>query len=517
MSQADEPNQSIPTSAITFVETDHGRLRRRQRGIHKKDLKSAKKYGTRSGSHPRPNGDPTAIYRWKDIVYITNERTGEEVTSYAVPFKLDTVPISEQTVREHNEASKVIQKDKSMWNSNTVIVVDTSGSMKRADVWGSRTRLDSVWISVALDFIATRIETGAAGALDVVSVISMGEGAYPIIEEQPTTWVLYNQIVDIYNQTFILPRSHGNYIPSLELAEQLLHRNSNESCAVGICFVSDGKPSDHVSLRLDKHECADRIMEKVASLSKRFGRRMQFDAVGIGSEDDFGTLEKMVNEAKDYGVKASLNLPSMSSSDLGDVLHSFATSITSTQTEMTNVFTNKQQKVRDVKRESRSKASKSIQRVSEEDFFIYEKVDAKRMVYNERQSSKGFVGQFEEVDLQNSGAEYVALNQGPFGEGAERFAFRFYELDSDRTTIVGKPLVAKESRFILEDGMDDEASRMKFVKSFCKTQQLAGRIAKEFNDRLDYLHRVDKRTPKVEFLDCSVYQLNDVNLGKVNS
>ena len=37
----------IPTSAIPFVETEHGRLRRKQRGIDKQDLQAAKKYGQR--------------------------------------------------------------------------------------------------------------------------------------------------------------------------------------------------------------------------------------------------------------------------------------------------------------------------------------------------------------------------------------------------------------------------------------------------------------------------------------
>ena len=68
----------------------------------------------------------------------------------------------------------------------------------------------------------------------------------------------------------------------------------------------------------------------VAFLAKRFGRRLQFDAVGIGNED-FNTLQVMVDAAEDYGAKASLNLPSKSACTNGKVLESFATSITFTQ------------------------------------------------------------------------------------------------------------------------------------------------------------------------------------------
>ena len=65
--------RDVPTSAVSFVETEHGRLRRKQRGIDTKDLKAAKKYGQRYGSHPRPNGDPTSKYLFNDIVYIVND------------------------------------------------------------------------------------------------------------------------------------------------------------------------------------------------------------------------------------------------------------------------------------------------------------------------------------------------------------------------------------------------------------------------------------------------------------
>ena len=94
-------------------------------------------------------------YKYKDIIYIVDER-GREVTSYAKPVKLDQVPISKEMKDSHREATHVITTDKSKWTSNTVIVVDTSGSMRKADVFETRTRLDSVWLCLALDFVAPR-------------------------------------------------------------------------------------------------------------------------------------------------------------------------------------------------------------------------------------------------------------------------------------------------------------------------------------------------------------------------
>jgi hypothetical protein len=113
--------------------------------------------------------------------------------------------------------------------------------------------------------------------------------------------------------------------------------------------------------------------------------------------------------------------------------------------------------------------------------------------------------------MQHPLTKFVAINKKVFGEGAERYAFRFFEVGEDGKTVVGKPLVAKESRLVLDGG---EEHRNRFVRTFCQTQQLARRIADEFNEKLDSLNRVDKATPRVTFLDCSVYELDDVNLGK---
>merc|ERR1712176_332413 len=64
---------------------------------------------------------------------------------------------------------------------------------------------------------------------------------------------------------------------------------------------------------------------------------------------------------------------------------------------------------------------------------------------------------------------------------------------------------------ILDGG---EEHRERFVRTFCESQQLARRLAQEFNKKLSHLHRVDNSTPRVTFLDCSVYELNDKNKGK---
>jgi len=169
----------VPTSTITFVETEHGRLRRRQRCISKKDLQKIHSLA----SQWRPISD----LRAPGFVYIVNERTGEEVTSYAVPLQLDPVPETPALRQQHQHAQTQIRRNLACWTSHTVMVVDTSGSMKAADVWGTRTRLGAVWVSIALDFVAHRLEHGDAGATDVISIVSLGPASTVIVREAPCT------------------------------------------------------------------------------------------------------------------------------------------------------------------------------------------------------------------------------------------------------------------------------------------------------------------------------------------
>jgi hypothetical protein len=196
----------------------------------------------------------------------------------------------------------------------------------------------------------------------------------------------------------------------------------------------------------------------------------------------------------------------MSSASLGDIFTSLATSVSSTQTELTDLGTKKQRQVRDVRRESRKKASKALTSVSEIDFYIYNKSLVKRSVYTGTFVAGRKKTSYNPVPLQHPNAQFVAYAQGPFGEGAERVAYRFYEIAA-----------AKESRLVLGiDGIGDEAARKSFARSFCKTQQLSRQYAERFNEKLNALKSVDSSTPRVKFLDCSIYQIQDPNEGKLS-
>ena len=63
---------------------------------------------------------------------------------------------------------------------------------------------------------------------------------------EPIGRVLYNRLVDIRDK--VQPRSHGNYMPSLDLAEQMLRDDYNQpSRGLVFLFLSDGRPSDNAT------------------------------------------------------------------------------------------------------------------------------------------------------------------------------------------------------------------------------------------------------------------------------
>jgi von Willebrand factor type A domain len=434
---------SAASTHISFIETAHARLRREQRNIDKKDLQAALKYGTRKRIRTSP---PQFRYTYNHIVYIVEEtpQYRREITCYAEPLVLERVPTTKDMEEMHFRSLCRRRTDLDSWTSNTVMVVDTSGSMRTCDVWGSRTRLDSVWVSVALDFLAERLESGIAGETDVVSIVQMGEEPVVLVREVPTTWILYNYIIHVYNTCASKPKGHGFYLHSLMKAEELLMKNTNPSCAAAILFLSDGAPSDQIYLQAPKglrFTVRDETMiETVESFARKFGRRLTFTTVGIGSKNEFPLLQRMADAAKDFGAGARFMLPSMTSSSLGEAMTSVATSLTNTQIELTDVGTMKQRKVRDVLRESKSKASEKLLFVSEVDFYLYSLENTSRTVYREAFFMDGRRKVFyDDVQLQHPDSKYVAFSKYPFGEGGERFVHRFYEVASDRKTILGVP------------------------------------------------------------------------------
>ena len=236
------------TDLVTVLSSAHGRQRRSERLISKSDLQAAVKYGEKEASH-NSKGILCWKYTFRGIVYITDETSRHEITSWPIPafgFDVPLVEITENMRRDHRAAVRALG-NKASWTSHTVAVVDQSGSMRNTDVDGGATRSDAVWLTLALTWVEAEIKAGNRKSTDVMSVVSMRNNSEVVVDAEPVDWILFNKLVGLLRES--QPSQGGNYLAAIDLAEQCLMRNKKGSCATALLFFSDGRPSEQHASR----------------------------------------------------------------------------------------------------------------------------------------------------------------------------------------------------------------------------------------------------------------------------
>lgn len=349
------------TAASTLLSGVHDRERRQERDIEKIDLQRARRYGmreiVRNGREKYSYGGIVFIYDPKRNFAITSWKDGKASktsgTTIATPIMLDKHTYNSKQQEsdmkyKHDSLTNFMnmEEGKSQWTSHSVLVIDMSGSMRTDDVNGARCRSDGVWMALARDYVKDLLVKNLRGPTDVISVIIMKEEADIIINCEPTSWVLYNNLIDLREWTKLKPSGHGYYLPAIEKAEQQLLCNSNASCALSLLFFSDGKPSDPSPDHPD-------IVKNMGKLASRFGRRLSVSCIGMAEKStDFSTLKDMVEEAKQYGCMASFGKPRLDADSLSQIISNLASSLTTSRTELTEVTSGKMRQVRmDIERE----------------------------------------------------------------------------------------------------------------------------------------------------------------------
>ena len=189
--------------------------------------------------------------------------------------------------------------------SHTVLVVDQSGSMKKADVPGHRTRSRAVFYSIANEVVAAPLLANLVSFTDVVTLIEMRETANVLIDQEPMTWLLFNKFVDLANDEF-RGRGHGNYLPAIETARGVLRntvRTNGNNVALFLLFLSDGKPSDHVKLRIAANDQAAHICKSMKNLCasvRSVAKNFTFGAFGFANDigNEFDVMKQMKEEVE---------------------------------------------------------------------------------------------------------------------------------------------------------------------------------------------------------------------------
>lgn len=213
--------QSKDTSLITILSSEHGRLRREQRDIDKRDLRKALKYGTRQ----RAWGQRWLV-EYDGITFITNDSMTKEVTAY--PSPLPEMELEPEMVEQHTKATSLLHAKPGLSTSHTVIVIDNSGSMlsKKNNVLLYRDSQNAAFSMTALEFVAEQLFNQTAVNSDLVSLVKFSSRAKVEIDREPIDWIVYNKLLSHRNTdrfddrktapSFDILCSQSNYLPALE-------------------------------------------------------------------------------------------------------------------------------------------------------------------------------------------------------------------------------------------------------------------------------------------------------------
>jgi hypothetical protein len=119
----------------------------------------------------------------------------------------------------------------------------------------------------SLDYVGAQRDAQGEDARDyrdAVSLVEFNDLAQVTFVLQPSTNELYDKLVRRISGAE--PSSHGNYLPALKAAEELLEPDAlNADCTAVLMFLSDGRPSDAATCYGMSRESRDKLEEILAS------------------------------------------------------------------------------------------------------------------------------------------------------------------------------------------------------------------------------------------------------------
>ena len=470
-------------STTLIQSTLHGRKRRLLRRIEKTDIEDCLAFGIK---------EPSIKGRWKytynEVVLIMDPTNTTEITSFVMPLEMERAEYDNYYVDEHNEAKKAIIQDKTVCASHTIIVMDMSGSMRRADVANFVTRYKAVVSTIASEYIAFQLIRHQVKNSDVVTIIRMGTESDVLIEREPISWVLYNMVLDL---RFKRPDFHGNYIPALEKTKELFDKYDHPNVALCMFFLSDGKSSDSYCCKGLNHALSETyISDELRTIAQQYGSRLSTNFIGFGPYTgpyDFEILEKLSEISEEYGCVSQFIHSKLDSTILKDSINSSAKRLSETRISLATTGGRTLRPSLGTKENPTSS------------YFFYSEVQKK--VWSSIDNNW----------ILKPLAQGVALCKDKLGVGAERVVFSlhlYYRHDSASEEILSagfrfkqSELVGKESKFV-----EDVQSSEHFHKTFIITQQKASELAIAFNSSIANLPSFcNNTTPSISFLDCYLF------------
>ena len=505
------------SSLISILSSDHGRLRREQRDISKRDLLKALRYGSREWS--------TSAWKieYDGIIFIVNKSLTQEITAFPSPLALAPVDTKDRILQKRTRDLFMIRPD--LCTSHTVLVVDVSGSMTTHDIALHRDRQIAAYSSLAMEYIAEQLFKQTARNSDIVSLVEFNRTSQVVLYREPFSWTLYNKLLNRRDSRSFARRErenihdqiHGdsNYLAALEVADGVLRTIEHDRCALSLLFLSDGAPTDAKALGITPLDARRRMVAKISGMSQRYAAKLNVHMLGFGNAlQDFSVLESLVEavESTNSGAKAEYTYCGKIASKMASAMSSLVSSTTETRTQLLEQDLGKSRDRREVQLESETK---------ERNEWSFCRIIG-HYSYNARTDNFAYhlglpPGAIMGVEGPNQEKEknclpnripppFLAMKRLPYGKGAERLAFRC-QLARTRSEkdFTFNTMVAKETNLV-----ERPNDNIDFHRTFCSAQDLARHLAFEFNSRLKAIPSYSAiDTPRIIFLPCSILILDD--------
>ena len=513
---------SMATQDVSLVSHAHGRQRREERGIARAELQAAVKHGRREPAHPGRDGKERWRFTHKGVVYVTDATCRHEITSWRLDDGTALAPVAP------------LAPGAGAATSHTVIVVDHSGSMRKADVPGYASRTEAVYTCLLREFVEPQLalQADAPGKLAkaLVTLVELSDDARVAQQLVPVDASLCKHVKARARSN---ARSHGNYLPALQTVETVLRAHDSAAHLV-LIFLSDGAPSDHLdrecmhgvqvwhaepgggvlcdgkqklqqcgssaaacrlALRRDVTvECCQRI-ERLGDL---FGReRMHVHTVAFGPPDENYEVLKQMAAVLPRSSFQKLGLRAEGLSSAFSSLNSSLTTLRSEVCGSSTGLTRRSVPEEDAKRSGWLDSS---------NWNLYHVHDSS--------SAAGKLVRKYHFDLLrrdfvatplSAGATGVAIYSRTFAKGSERIAFRCTEVGpaagGNGWKMVGERMVAKETHYV------EKLLNARFHETLAQTQAEAEALARVFNTRV----RSNNPGWEVHFVDTQIYEVQDVH------
>jgi hypothetical protein len=425
----------LQTSLITILSCEHGRMRREQRDIDKRDLQKALEHGSRQISF---------MQHWKiehdGIIFIADKNLRREITAY--PSPLSFAQIDCNALESHTKAKELIAIKPELCVSHTVLVVDNSGSMATRDFHLHRDRQTAAYTETALEFVAEQLFSETANNSDVVSLVEFSDKVRVVFTREPVSWVLFKKLLARRDARGFKAREvaklmemyscDSNYLPALEEVDKLLAIGNHDSCALSLLFLSDGAPSDAREVGLTTPGAERRMCRRVAAIAEKFGKqKLNITMVGFGNKfQDFSALQSMAQAAKDVpgGTTADFVYCEKMANSMGTAITSLVTRLTASRTALMEAGATRGRTNRNIASEKESRVFNDWKYYNIHAHWVFD--PSRRLFAHYSGLPPGALrdDNWKEAKqaklLQKKPPQFLAINTKTCGEGVERLAFR---------------------------------------------------------------------------------------------